>query len=51
MQSTNYWSATENDANNAWDVNLNNGNVNDDTKDNNNVVWPVRGGEWWPRLP
>jgi len=25
-------------------VNLNNGNVNNDDKNNNNYVWPVRGG-------
>jgi len=49
-----YWSASTNVNNptNAWDVNLNNGNVNNDNKTNNNYVWPVRGGEWCsPRRP
>ena len=42
----NYWSSTTNanNPNNAWNVNLNNGNVNNDNKNNNNYVWPVRGG-------
>ncbi len=30
--------------NNAWDVNFNNGNVNNDDKSNNNCVRAVRGG-------
>ena len=49
----NYWSSSTNETNpdNAWNVNLNNGNTNDDNKDNNNFVWPVRGGEWWSRRP
>ena len=47
VQSNNYWSSTTNANNtdNAWNVNLNDGNVNNDNKDNNNYVWPVRGGE------
>jgi hypothetical protein len=45
VQSSFYWSATTNANNtgNAWDVNFNNGNVNNDDKDNNNFVWCVRG--------
>ena len=41
----NYWSATTNatNPNNAWNVNFNNGNVNDN-KDNNNYVRAVRAG-------
>ena len=47
VQSNNYWSATTYAANtdNAWNVNLNNGNVNTNNKSNSNYVWPVRGGE------
>ena len=47
VQSNNYWSSTTNANNtdNAWNVNLYNGNVNNDNKTNNNYVWPVRGGE------
>lgn len=30
---------------------MNNGNVNNDNKDNNNYVWPVRGGEWTSCAP
>lgn len=47
VQSNNYWSSTTNANNtdNAWLVNLNNGNVNNDNKTNTNYVWPVRGGE------
>ncbi|WP_455665065.1 hypothetical protein [Phocaeicola sp.] len=38
----NYWSSTENDASNAWNVNFNNGNANSNTKsNNNNRVRPV----------
>jgi hypothetical protein len=46
VQSTNYWSSTTNADNpdNAWNVNLNDGNTDDDNKDNTNLVWPVRGG-------
>lgn len=53
VQSNNYWSSTSNANNpsNAWNVNLNNGNVNNNDKTNTNYVWPVRGGEWWPRRP
>ena len=53
VQSNNYWSSTTNatNPNNAWNVNLDNGNVNNDNKDNNNFVWPVRGGPWRPRRP
>ena len=47
VQSSNYWSATTNANNtaNAWNVNLNNGNVNTNDKTNNNFVWCVRGGQ------
>jgi len=40
----NYWSATTNadDPTNAWIVNLNDGNVNNDDKTNTNYVLPVR---------
>jgi hypothetical protein len=44
-------SANEDNPNNAWNVNLGNGNVNNDNKDNDNFVWPVRGGPWRPRRP
>jgi Protein of unknown function (DUF1566) len=46
VQSAVYWSSTTNADNpdNAWNVNLNDGNTNDDNKDNTNLVWPVRGG-------
>ena len=46
VQSNNYWSSTTNASNtdNAWNVNLNNGNVNWNNKTNTNYVWPVRGG-------
>jgi len=30
---------------NAWNVNMNDGNVNANNKTNTNYVWPVRGGE------
>ena len=30
---------------NAWIVNLNDGNVNNNDKTNTNYAWPVRGGE------
>jgi hypothetical protein len=47
VQTNNYWSSSTNANNtgNAWILNLNNGNVNNDNKTNNNYVWPVRGGE------
>ncbi len=46
VQSNNYWSSTTYAANtnNAWNVNLNDGNVNANDKTNTNSVWPVRGG-------
>ena len=46
IQSNNYWSSSTNSNNttNGWIVNLNNGNVNNNDKTNNNYVWPVRGG-------
>ena len=39
-----YWSSTSNADNpdNAWNVNFNNGNVNNDDKDNDNYVRAVR---------
>ena len=47
VQSSNYWSSTSNADNtsNAWNLNLNNGNVNNTDKTNTNYVWPVRGGQ------
>ena len=50
MQSSYYWSATTNANNthNAWIVNMNNGNVNNNNKSNTSYVWPVRAGEWKP---
>ena len=44
--SNNYWSSTSiaPNPNNAWIVNTNNGNLNDDNKTNNNYVRAVRGG-------
>jgi len=44
--SSNYWSSTSNANNptNAWNVNFNNGNVNNNDKSNNNFVRAVRGG-------
>lgn len=41
--SGNYWSSSENDANNAWNQNFNNGNQNNNNKTNTNYVRPVRG--------
>ena len=46
FQSDNYWSSTENDASNAWNVNFNNCNVNNNNKTNDNYVRAVRGGKW-----
>jgi len=47
VQSNNYWSSTTyaDNPTNAWNVNLNDGNVNANNKTNDNYVWPVRGGE------
>jgi hypothetical protein len=47
VQSNDYWSSTtySNNTTNAWNVNLNDGNVNNDNKTNTNYVWPVRAGE------
>ncbi len=47
VQSNWYWASTINadNPNNAWNVNLNDGNVNNDNKTNDNHVWPVRSGE------
>ncbi len=46
VQSSDYWSGTTNANNttNAWDVNFNNGNVDNNDKSNTNFVWCVRGG-------
>lgn len=43
---SNYWSATSNANNpdNAWNVNFNNGNVNNDNKSNPKHVRAVRSG-------
>jgi len=47
VRTNNYWSSSSyaNDPSNAWNVNLNNGNVNANNKTNSLYVWPVRGGE------
>lgn len=40
----NYWSSSQNNADNAWNQNFDNGNQNDDNnKNNTNHVRPVRG--------
>ena len=39
--SSNHWSSTENNRNNARNVNFNNGNANNNNKNNGNVVRPV----------
>ena len=47
VQSSDYWSATTNANNttNAWNVNFNDGNVDNNAKTNdNNLAWCVRGG-------
>ena len=38
---SNHWSVTENNRNNARNVNFNNGNTNNNNKYNSNVVRPV----------
>lgn len=38
FDNNNYWSSTENDSNNAYNVNFNNGNADWNNKDNNNRV-------------
>ena len=38
-----YWSATENNTNNAWRVRLSDGDTNNNNKDNSNYVRCVRG--------
>ena len=45
--SSNYWSSTTyvDNPDNAWNVNLNDGNVNANDKTNTNYVWPVRSGK------
>lgn len=45
--SSNYWSSTTNanNTNNAWHVNFNNGNINNDNKSNNYYVRAVRAGK------
>ena len=41
QKDSNYWSVTENNSNNAWNLNFNTGNVNNNNKYNSNVVRPV----------
>ena len=41
QKDANYWSATENNSNNAWNVNFGNGNLNNNNKNNSYVVRPV----------
>ena len=36
----NYWSSTENNADNAWNFNANNGNMNNNNKSNDRYVRP-----------
>ncbi len=43
FQTNNYWSATENNANNAWNVNFNDGSQNNNNKTNGNYVRCIRG--------
>lgn len=38
---TNYWSSTEYNSNNAWNVNFSNGNINNNNKNNTRAVRPV----------
>jgi hypothetical protein len=53
VQTNWYWSSStySGDSSNAWNVNMNDGNANNNDKTNNNYVWPVRGGEWTPHAP
>lgn len=46
IASAHYWSSSTNalDPTNAWNVNFNDGNVNNDDKTNTNRVRAVRGG-------
>lgn len=41
QKASNYWSVSEYNSNNAWNVNFNSGNVNNNNKYNGNVVRPV----------
>ncbi|MBR4533870.1 MAG: reverse transcriptase [Bacteroidaceae bacterium] len=41
QENSNYWSVTEYNSNNAWNVNFGSGNVNNNNKYNSNVVRPV----------
>ena len=41
LTSSNYWAATEYNTNNAWNVNFNNGNVDNNNKYNENYVRAV----------
>ncbi|MBR5042994.1 MAG: reverse transcriptase [Bacteroidales bacterium] len=41
QEHSNYWSSTEYNSNNAWNVNFNSGNVNNNNKYNSNVARPV----------
>ena len=42
FSNNNYWSSSENNANNAWKQNFNNGNQNNNNKNNNNYVRCIR---------
>ena len=44
MQTDNYWSGSENDANNAWNFNTDNGNQNNANKNNPLFAVAVRSG-------
>lgn len=41
ITASNHWSSTENNTNNAWNVNFSSGNTNNNNKNNNNVVRAV----------
>lgn len=45
----NYWlypAYAPNSTDNAWNINMNNGQVNQNNQNNNNGLWAVRSGEW-----
>ena len=44
VQTDNYWSGSENDANNAWNFNTDNGDQNNDDKNNELFAVAVRSG-------
>jgi len=42
-RASNYWTATENNTTNAWNVNMSSGSTNNNNKTNSNYVRCVRG--------